>query len=93
MDPSMAMPDDMRMSTAGSVLHFHANSCTHSSCNESSTSAIAKSAAQHPIHALILIAFARPIAAAGMLRVGWTTPNSGPPDLQPFDPLSVSLRI
>ena len=83
------MPD---AESAGSV-HLHANLCPHSPCNEISISAISKSATQHPVHALPLIAFERPTASVSVVQVSWITPKSEPPDLQPFDPLAVSLRI
>ena len=100
------MPPDMDMSImnmsrhsqaadAESVgpAHLQANSCTHSPCNEISISAVSKSAAQHPVHVLPLVASAQPINSASIALLRSSTTASKPPDLHPFDPLLVSLRI
>ncbi len=75
------------------TLHLYANSCTHDPCNETSVSALSKSATERPVHALQLIAFERPSVAA----IGWQVTSSVPKresaTLQPLDPLSVNLRI
>lgn len=84
-----SMPD---AESLGSV-HLHANSCTQSPCNEASISAVSKSASQHPVHTLPIIAFEHPTSSVSEMQVSWNTPESEPPDLQPFDPLAVSLRI
>ena len=95
MDPNMVMPDEgpsiQAESETGST-HLHANSCTHNSCNETSVSAISKSA-QHPVPALDFVTFERPRVAAITSHITDTAPEREPPNPQPFDPLSVNLRI
>ena len=77
--------------SSGSV-HLHANSCTHSACNETSISATSKSAPQSaPV--LALTTSERLVTSAITAQVSWSTPEREAPDLQPFNSLSVSLRI
>jgi hypothetical protein len=100
MPPDMDM-SDMNMSghsqaadaeSVGSA-HLHANYCTHSPCNEISISAISKSAAQHRVHVLPLVASGQPIISASIVLLRSSTTTSEPSDLHPFDPPLVSLRI
>ena len=90
MDPNMVMPE---MPSDTGLVHLHADSCTHSPCNQTSLLAISKSAIQHPVHALPTICFERPIGSATVAQASWTDPQRHPPELRPFDPLSVTLRI
>jgi hypothetical protein len=93
---NMDMPDESSVTSqpeSDGLVHQHINSCTHSPCNETSVSAISKSAAQHSVPALQLIVFERPTVAAITRQVTGASPEKEPPDLQPFDPLSVNLRI
>jgi hypothetical protein len=88
----MEMPEDsVNAQPENGLVHLHANSCTHNPCNETSVSAISKSA-QHPVRALKLITFERPTVAAITWQVTATLERESP-DLQPFDPLSVNLRL
>jgi hypothetical protein len=91
---SMDMPEHSLTAQPESngLAHLHANSCTHSPCNEISISATWKSAPQ-PAPALALTGFERPLVSAIPGQVRWNIPEQKPPDLQPFDPLAVSLRI
>jgi hypothetical protein len=93
MDAGMVMSGEMPLAAPGAALRVRATSCTHSPCDQILISALTKSAAQHPVTALALVALELPVASAGIVRAGWPVPKSEPPDLQPFDPLSVSLRI
>ena len=89
------MPDESSLTAQpenGSV-HLHANSCTHNPCNETSVSALSKSVTRHPVHVLQLIALERPTVAAITWQVTGTAPDREPPNLQPFDPLSVNIRL
>lgn len=95
MDPTMVMPDETSVSQVDTdaPIPLHADSCTHSPCNETSASALSKSPTPHPVHALLLIGFERPTVSAISLHVTRTTVEGGPPNTRPFDPLAVSLRI
>jgi hypothetical protein len=73
-------------------IYLH-DSCTHNSCNEPSLSAIAKRGAEHRAHGLQFVRLELPavrLMRSQKLRV---VNKEGPPNLQPFDPLSVILRI
>jgi hypothetical protein len=98
-DPPMAninMPGSStstQVQTGGSI-HLHENSCTHSPCNETSVSAVSKSATHHFVRALHSLGFVVPAAAVVVqLPVNWRASELQPPKLSPVDPLSVSLRI
>ena len=92
MDPNMAMPAD-QMGAENSPVGLHDKSCDHSPCNETSVSAISKPDTHHPARDWQLIVFASPSVVATALRVDRSMPEQGSPKLQPFDPLSVNLRI
>lgn len=92
---NMAMPLHSPAPNAellGSV-HLHANSCLNGPCKETSISAVSKSAAQHPVQERLFVSSERPTALISNVLVSWPTPKFEAPDLQPFDPLLVSLRI
>jgi hypothetical protein len=91
---NMVMPDESSMTSQSEnePVHLHTNSCTHNPCNETSVSAISK-LAKHPVPALQSIAFERPTVAAITWQVTGIAPEREPPNPQPFDPLSVNLRI
>jgi hypothetical protein len=91
---NMDMHDDGSVTAQpeNGLVHLHANSCTHSPCNETSVSAISKSA-QHPVPALQLIAFERLSIAELSWQPSWPQHKVEPPSLQPFDPLAINLRI
>lgn len=76
-------------------VHLRVNSCTRSPCNETSVSAISaiSKLAQHSVPALQLIAFDRPPAPVITRQLSWPLSEREPPNSQPFDPLSVSLRL
>ena len=94
MEGAMVMPGETAMTESDTGLpHLHGNSCTHSGCNESSISAISKSATQHPVQTLAFIAFVLPNVSLSFGHMSSIAPKHAPPDLPPFDPLSVSLRI
>ena len=97
-----AMDHDMDMSGGGSptvqpehengTIHLHVNSCTHNPCNETSVSAT-NSALQHALATLQLVALEVPSVVSPNGLVIWASPDRQAPTLQPFDPLSVSLRL
>jgi hypothetical protein len=97
MNPNMDMPGESSLTSLPQsetgLIHLHANSCTHNPCNETSVSATSKSATEHPVPTLQLTAFELPSIAA----MSWLTtqfmPGRASASLQPFDPLSVNLRI
>jgi hypothetical protein len=91
---NMNMADEVSMiaQPENGLVHLHSNSCTHNPCNETSVSAISKSAL-HPVPALQSIAFERPTVAPITWQVTGIAPEREPPNPQPFDPLSVNLRI
>jgi hypothetical protein len=97
MDPNMAMADETslmpQMGAGNGPAHLHAVSCTHNPCNETSVSAVSKSAAEHPVYALHSIPLERPSVAAINSRATWSVLERESPHFQPFDPLSVNLRI
>jgi hypothetical protein len=97
MNPNMDMPRESSMAalpqSETGLIHLHANSCTHNPCNETSASATSKSATEHPLPALQLTAFELPSIAAMSWRTARFMPERASPRLQPFDPLSASLRI
>jgi hypothetical protein len=94
MDAKMEMSDLISAgapSQNGSI-YLH-DPCTHNSCNELSISAIAKRAPEHRAHGLQFAGLELP--AVGLihsqkLRI---VNKESRPNLQPFDPLSVNLRI
>ena len=88
MDPNMQMPG---MSPTEAPVHLHAT-CTHNPCNETSISAISKSA-QHSVPTLQAIALDTPFVASLSYQSLRLWAAQGPPALPPFDPLSVSLRL
>jgi hypothetical protein len=89
MDPTMQMPG---MSPTEVPVHLHAT-CTHNPCNETSISAISKSA-QHSVPALQAIALdTTSVASLSSSQSLQLSAAQGPPALPPFDPLSVSLRL
>lgn len=92
MDPNMAMPADHTDAENGPV-GLHDKSCDHSPCNETSVSAISKPDTHHPARDWQLIVSASPSVVATALQVDRSIPEQGSPKLQPFDPLSVNLRI
>lgn len=93
MDATMVMPDEMAVTQAGSSApHLH-SSCTHSPCNESSISATSQSATQHPVRAVPVIALVQPVVVSSFAHVSSIGATQEAPDIPPFDPLSVSLRI
>jgi hypothetical protein len=96
MDPSMDMSDaaSLAASDSNGLVHLHANTCTHNPCNETSASAISKSAAQHPLPTLLqATAFDAPFIVTLSHESPGASDKQKPPTLQPFDPLSVSLRL
>ena len=94
MEGAMAMPDGTTLMEADTGRpHLHSSYCTHSPCNESSITAISNSATQHPVRALPVVAFVRPIVSTSFGHVSSIAATQQPRDLQPFDPLSVNLRI
>jgi hypothetical protein len=88
MDPNMQMPD---MPPTEAPVHLHAT-CTHNPCNETSISALSKSA-QHSVAVLQAIALDAPSVATLSYQSPRLSAEQRPPALQPFDPLSVSLRL
>jgi hypothetical protein len=94
MDPTMVMSDEISATQGDTgAPHLHSNSCAHSPCNETSISAISKSATQQPAQTLPFIAFVQAIASSSLMHVSSIAAKQDPPDLPPFDPLSISLRI
>ena len=95
MDPNMVMSDEgltsIQAESENGSIHLHVNTCTHNPCNETSVSAISK-AAQHPLPALQSVAIERPVVAPITSHTD-TTPERESPNSQPFDPLSVNLRL
>lgn len=94
MDPSMNMADEgsVTVEPENGLIHLHADSCTHNPCNETSVAAVSK-AAQHPVPALQLIACDRQPVATISWQVSWPSPERESLTIQPFDPLSVNLRL
>lgn len=93
---NMDMHDDGSLTAQpeNGLIHLHANSCTHNPCNETSVSAISKSATQHPVSALLqAIAFDVPSVVAVSYHSPSFSATQTPLTLQPFDPLTVSLRL
>lgn len=95
MDPKMDMANDASPAAhpQAGLAHLHDNSCTHNACNETSVSAISKRAPEHRHHAMELVGFDRPTAATIRKESRWPAAEQESPNLQPFDPLSVNLRI
>jgi len=92
MDPNMAMPAD-HTDAENNPVGLHDKSCDHSPSNETSVSAISKPDTHHPARDWQLIVSASPSVVATALQVDRSIPEQGSPKLQPFDPLSVNLRI
>lgn len=97
MNPDMDMPGESSLTSLPQSetgwIHLHANSCTHSPCDETSVSATSKSAIEHPVLAVQLTAFELPSIAAISRQTTRFIPERESPGLPPFDPLSISLRI
>ena len=97
MSPNMEMPGESSLSSLpesdAGLIHLHANSCTQNPCNETSVSATSKPAIEHPVPTLQLTAFELPSIAAMSWQTTRFMPERASPELQPFDPLSVNLRI
>ena len=93
MGPKMEMGDESSAAQPqDGLIHLH-ELCTHNSCNEPSMSAIAKRSPENRAHALQFMRFEPPAARLIRSQVLWFITEEEPPNLQPFDPLSVSLRI
>jgi hypothetical protein len=94
MDTKMEMGEESSAAAEAQngFIYVH-DACTHNSCNESSISAIAKQAPEHRAHGLQFVGLELPtvrLIRSQKLRI---VNKEGPPNLQPFDPLSVNLRI
>ena len=92
----MVMPNDrspiVQPKSENGSIHLHPDSCTHNSCNETSLSATSHAATEHLGRALQAI-FEHPVVEPSSWQIAWLAPERQSPDLQPFDPLSVTLRI
>ena len=69
------------------------DSCTHNSCNEPSISAIAKRVPENRAHASQFTRLEPPAARLIRGQNLWLATEKDPPNLRPFDPLAVNLRI
>lgn len=90
--PNESSPTLQPKSENGSI-HLRPDSCTHNSCNETSLSATSHPRTEHLGRALQAIAFEHPVVEPISWQIAWLAPERQSPDLQPFDPLSVTLRI
>ena len=94
MDPKMEMGDESPAAAEpqNGFIYLH-DSCTHNSCNEPSISAIAKRAPENRAHVLQFAPLEPPIARSIHSERPRFVTKEDPPNLRPYDPLSVNLRI